>query len=76
MIFELAGELDIRQAPLFRKALAGTNFTGAALVVLDLRKLGFIDSTGLKLIFAARSESRQRARSSLSPPVHSRSNVY
>lgn len=62
VIFELAGELDIVNAPLLRKALAGTNFTGTALVVLDLRKLSFIDSTGLKLIFAARSESRERGQ--------------
>jgi len=42
------GELDLATAPTLRATLAGIG--GAARLVLDLRGLSFIDSTGLHLL--------------------------
>jgi anti-sigma B factor antagonist len=61
-IVQLDGELDIVNTPLLREALANGDLAASAMLVLDLRKLSFIDSTGLKAIFAARDESRRRGQ--------------
>jgi anti-sigma B factor antagonist len=62
VVLELDGELDMVNAPLLRDALAGADVAASAMVVLDLRGLTFMDSTGLKAIFAARNESRRRGQ--------------
>ena len=61
VIFELDGELDLLNAPALEEAIAGDG-AGAGTVVLDLRKVTFIDSTGLRTIFAVRNEVRERGR--------------
>jgi anti-sigma B factor antagonist len=60
LILALEGELDMNSAPLLREALASADGEEAGLVVLDLQDLSFIDSTGLKAIFAARNAVRDR----------------
>lgn len=54
------GELDLDTAPLLERELAAVRAAGAARVVLDLRALTFMDSTGLRLVIrwdtAARDE--------------------
>lgn len=62
VVVELDGELDMVSTPLLRDALADADVLASALVVLDLRKLSFIDSTGLKAIFAVRNESLRRGQ--------------
>ncbi len=62
VILELDGELDMVSTPLLRDALASADVLASTMVVLDLRRLKFIDSTGLKAIFAGRNESRRRGR--------------
>jgi anti-sigma B factor antagonist len=59
---ELEGELDLLNAPLLEEAIAANGIAGAETIVLDLRKLTFIDSTGLRTIFAARNEARERGQ--------------
>jgi anti-sigma B factor antagonist len=54
LILELQGELDMACAPQLDEALAGADLDGAGAVVLDLRGVCFLDSTGLKAIFRAR----------------------
>ena len=44
------GELDLDTAPLLEQQLAATRANGAHTVVLDLRGLTFMDSTGLRLV--------------------------
>jgi anti-sigma B factor antagonist len=44
------GELDLDTAPLLEKELTAARTAGAASVVLDLRALTFMDSTGLRLV--------------------------
>lgn len=52
------GELDIATAPQLNHALAGAQ-ADAALVILDLRELEFMDSSGANLIAAASGRARQ-----------------
>lgn len=55
----LSGELDMSTAPAVEQRLKAAEGTGAATVVLDLRDLSFLDSSGLRLI----TEADKRARS-------------
>jgi anti-anti-sigma factor len=54
----VSGELDIATAPQLEHAL-GCAQADAALVILDLRELEFIDSSGANLIAAANGRARQ-----------------
>jgi anti-anti-sigma factor len=44
------GELDLETAPRLDQELRATRAAGAARVLLDLRELTFMDSTGLRLV--------------------------
>lgn len=54
----VSGELDIATAPQLDHGLAGAQ-ADAALVILDLRELQFMDSSGANLIAAAGGRARQ-----------------
>ena len=54
VILRLDGELDMASAPLLRGALEQVQPDAAAMIVLDLERLRFIDSTGLRVILWAR----------------------
>jgi anti-sigma B factor antagonist len=58
----VAGELDIASAPRIDEALAAVEEKGPSLIVLDLRGLEFMDSTGLRTILAADSRAREAGR--------------
>ncbi len=55
----LAGELDIVNAPSLDEKLAGVQADPAMTVVLDLRGVTFIDSTGLRALIAADERVRE-----------------
>jgi anti-sigma B factor antagonist len=55
------GELDIATAPQLQRALADA-LEQARLVVLDLRDLGFIDSSGVHVIVDASCRAREIGR--------------
>jgi anti-anti-sigma factor len=55
------GELDMFTAPQLEAAIAGTADHPGELVI-DLRALTFIDSTGLHIIIKARTESAEHDR--------------
>jgi anti-anti-sigma factor len=55
----LAGELDIVNAPRLDEELAGVQADVAKTVVLDLRSVTFIDSTGLRALIAADERARE-----------------
>jgi anti-anti-sigma factor len=61
-ILTLAGELDMASSELLEQALARVDRAGAAMLVLDLQQLKFIDSTGLRVILTALERCRERGQ--------------
>ena len=62
LILELHGELDMATSPQLAEALDELAENGPATVVLDLRGVSFLDSTGLKAIFSARNTTQERGQ--------------
>jgi anti-sigma B factor antagonist len=61
-IVHLDGELDLASAPLLQSEIESPEVAGSTAVVLDLRDLQFIDSTGLRTIFSAHAQARERGQ--------------
>jgi len=59
VVIALEGELDMASAPLLQKAIESADLDDG-MVVLDLHDLQFIDSTGLRVILAARKLCSER----------------
>jgi anti-sigma B factor antagonist len=57
--FALRGELDLAHAYSFDEELRAVEQTRPACVVIDLRKLTFLDSCGLARLLAARRRARR-----------------
>ena len=62
VVLTLEGELDMATAPLLQRAVEDDGLTSKHMLVLDLHKLEFIDSTGLRVILAARKQCRDRGQ--------------
>ncbi|HEV7461528.1 MAG TPA: STAS domain-containing protein [Solirubrobacteraceae bacterium] len=58
----LTGELDISSAPQLDEELAKVEAASPPIVVLDLRSLEFMDSTGLRTIVTADARAREEGR--------------
>jgi anti-sigma B factor antagonist len=58
----LAGELDIASAPQFEEGLITVEANTPGVLVLDLRRVEFIDSTGLRAVIAADERARSAGR--------------
>ena len=58
----LTGELDLASAPILESEIERSDLAAAAIVVLDLRELKFIDSTGLRVLLAAHERSAERGQ--------------
>lgn len=58
----LTGELDISGAARVEQELERIEREAPATIVLDLRDLAFMDSTGLRVIVAADSRAREQSR--------------
>jgi anti-anti-sigma factor len=58
----LAGEVDIASTPQFEEGLAEAEGSEPAVLILDLRKVDFIDSTGLRAVIAADERARTAGR--------------
>ncbi|HKG04371.1 MAG TPA: STAS domain-containing protein [Conexibacter sp.] len=58
----LTGELDIAGASRVERELERIEQEPPATIVLDLRALTFMDSTGLRVILAADGRAREQAR--------------
>jgi anti-sigma B factor antagonist len=52
------GELDLATVPHLEQAVQDVRTRGARAVVLDLRELGFMDSTGVRMLLQLDAESR------------------
>ena len=58
----LAGELDIATAPQLEEGLEKVEANSPGVLLLDLRKVEFIDSTGLRAVIAADERARSAGR--------------
>jgi anti-sigma B factor antagonist len=54
-IVEVRGDVDVHSAPQLRNRLTDVIDSGSKLVIVDLSKLDFIDSTGLGALVAVRN---------------------
>jgi anti-sigma B factor antagonist len=57
-----SGELDIASAPELQAALERAWQSGVELVIVDLRAVGFMDSTGLHVILRAHQRAEEADR--------------
>src|ERR1700733_328866 len=62
VVISLNGELDMASAPLLQAALESAEADKAPALVLDLRELRFMDSTGLRIILWARERLHSRGQ--------------
>lgn len=61
-VLAVAGELDLASSPALREELERANQSGAELVILDLRELVFMDSTGLSVVVKAHQRAAEAGR--------------
>jgi anti-sigma B factor antagonist len=61
-LLTLKGELDMATAPHLEREIASAARGGPRAIVLDLRDLDFIDSTGLRALIAEHERSRECGR--------------
>jgi anti-sigma B factor antagonist len=61
-VVALTGELDIAEISVVEKALAAAEENRQSILVLDLRGLTFIDSSGLRMVLEADMRARREAR--------------
>ena len=62
VVLALGGELDVASAPRLEQELATAAGGDARLIVLDLRELEFMDSTGLRAVLTAYDAAREDGR--------------
>jgi anti-sigma B factor antagonist len=62
IVLRLDGELDLASVPALEDAMTEETLDGMAEVVLDLRGLEFIDSTGLRAILLQDKRSTERGQ--------------
>jgi anti-anti-sigma factor len=70
VVLTLTGELDIESAGTLEQAVAQVRAADYAEIVLDLRHVEFIDSTGLRVLLSLRNDAKRTAyRLGLVPPA-------
>ena len=58
-VLVVIGELDLRTSPELEERLADAFDAGAELVILDLRQIEFMDSTGLRVLLGAHQRAHE-----------------
>lgn len=58
----LGGELDMATAPILEEHLLRAESDGATTILIDLRELTFVDSSGLHAFLSARSRAEMNGR--------------
>jgi anti-sigma B factor antagonist len=61
-LIAVQGELDLASSPALREELDRAHDAGTELVVLDLRELVFMDSTGLSVVVKAHQRALESGR--------------
>jgi anti-anti-sigma factor len=62
VVIAVSGELDLRTSPELEVRLERVFNTDAELVILDLRQIEFMDSTGLRVLLAAHQRAHGSGR--------------
>ena len=61
-VLAVTGELDLRTSPELEERLERVWASGADLVILDLRRIEFMDSTGLRVLLGAHQRAQENGR--------------
>lgn len=61
-VLTVVGELDLRTSPELEQRLSHAFDAGAELVILDLRGIEFMDSTGLRVLLSAHQRAHDTGR--------------
>ena len=61
-VLTVTGELDLRTSPELEDRLSRAFDAGAELVILDLRGIEFMDSTGLRVLLSAHQRAHESGR--------------
>jgi anti-anti-sigma factor len=61
-VLAASGELDLRTSPQLEQRLDRAWAAGAELVILDLRQIEFMDSTGLRVLLGAHQRAQETGR--------------
>jgi anti-sigma B factor antagonist len=61
-VVSVTGELDLRTSPQLEERLNHAFDAGAELVILDLRQIEFMDSTGLRVVLSAHQRAHEAGR--------------
>jgi len=61
-VLAVSGELDLRTSPELEDRLSQAFDRGAELVILDLRGIEFMDSTGLRVLLSAHQRAHESGR--------------
>jgi anti-anti-sigma factor len=61
-VLTVHGELDLRTSPELEERLGRAFSAGAELVILDLRQIEFMDSSGLRVLLSAHQRAQQSGR--------------
>jgi anti-anti-sigma factor len=61
-ILAVTGELDLRTSPELEERLTRVWAAGAELVILDLRQIEFMDSSGLRVLLGAHQRAQESGR--------------
>jgi anti-anti-sigma factor len=61
-VLAASGELDLRTSPQLEQRLDRVWAAGAELVILDLRQIEFMDSTGLRVLLGAHQRAQETGR--------------
>jgi len=62
VVFAVAGELDLATSPALEQEIDGARDADIDLLIVDLRELRFMDSTGLHTLVKAHKQTREAGR--------------
>ena len=72
-----AGELDLASADRLGEEVRNVLAVGSAQIVLDLRQVDFIDSTGLRMLLSLRNDAQRNERAlTLVPPTPAARRIF
>src|SRR5437868_1838554 len=61
-VISVSGELDLASSPELQEELDRSEESGAELLIIDLRHLDFMDSTGLSVLVKAHQRAEERGQ--------------